>query len=192
MVTESTVSASAASGELFGRLLSCTAYEHMSGQLLEPVAQTLKATSSVFLQFLDLPAQENLVGRRCYVGDQPRGVEAYADGFYNLDPVVQPSLQWLRSGADGRGAFVTLLSCTPGWRDQAYYKQFLKPFDIGHVLAVAVPVRSELGAEIMCLGFHRAHEAQPFSGEEVGRLRELVPVIQAVLSNLAYREAVTL
>jgi DNA-binding CsgD family transcriptional regulator len=192
MVTEATAAAGAASAEFYGRLLSCTTYEQMGAHFLEPLGQQLDASSSVFLQFYDLPSEQNLVGRRCYIGSNPQSVDVYVEGVYNVDPVLQPSLRWMRSGADGQGAFVTLLSAIPGWRDNAYYQQFLKPFDIGHVLAVAVPVRSVLGGEMMCLGFHRAHQARPFSPGEVGRLRELVPVVQAVLSNLAYREAVTL
>lgn len=192
MTTEAVAAAHAASAEFYGRLLSCTTYEQMGTHLLEPLNQRLDATSSVFLQFFDLPSEQNLVGRRCYIGSNPRSVDVYVEGVYNVDPVLQPSLRWMRSGSDGQGAFVTLLSAIPGWRDNAYYQQFLRPFDIGHVLAVAVPVRSVLGGEMMCLGFHRAHEAQPFTPGEVGRLRELVPVVQAVLSNLAYREAVNL
>ncbi len=191
-MAEISASRSAASAELFARVLSCKSYDQMSEHLLTPVAETLNATSSVFLQFFDLPTNGHLVGRRSYVGHHPRSVEVYAEGVYNLDPVLKPGLQWLRSGADGQNAFVTLLSGIPGWRDQAYYRDFLFEYDIRHVLALAVPVRSTLGSEMMCLGFHRAHEAQPFSIVEVERLQELVPVIQSVISNLAYRESVTL
>lgn len=192
MVTEATAAASAASAEFYGRLLSCTAYEHMGTSLLEPLGRHVDASSSVFLQFVDLPSEQNLVGHRAYVGSNPRSVDVYVEGVYNDDPLLQPSLRWMRSGADGQGAFVTLLSGIPGWRDNAYYQKFLQAFDIGHVLALAVRVRSVLGSETMCLGFHRACEAHPFSPGEVDRLRELVPVVQAVLSNLAYREAVSL
>ena len=87
---------------------------------------------------------------------------------------------------------MSLLSQIPGWHDQAYYREFLFEFDIRHVLAVAVPVRSALGSEMICLGFHRAHEAQPFCIDEVRQLQALVPLIQSVICNLAYREAVAL
>lgn len=159
---------------------------------LTPVAETLNVTSSVFLQFFDLCTNGHLVGRRWYVGHRPRSVEVYAEGVYNLDPVLKPGLQWLRCGAAGQNAFVTLFSGIPGWRDQTYYRDFLIKYDIRHVLALAVPVRSTLGAEMMCLGFHRAHEAQPFSTVQIERLQKLVPVIHSVISNLAYRESVTL
>ena len=185
-------SASAASVELYGQVLSCTAYEHLSHQLLEPVAQRLEATSGVFLQLFELPVEGSLAGRQSYVGKCPESADVYVEGVYNDDPVVQPSLRSLRSASERRPTTVTLLSTIPGWQDSAFYQKFLKPFDIGHVLSVAVPVRSVLGSELMCLGFHRSHDAQPFSSTEVDRLRDLVPVIQAVLSNLAYREAVTL
>lgn len=192
MVTEAVAAARTATAEFYGRLLSCTTYEQLGGQFLEPLGRQLDASSSVFLQFFDLPSEQNLVGRRAYVGSNPGSVDAYVEGIYNNDPIVQPSLRWMRSGANGQGAFVTLLSGIPGWRENGYYQRFLQSYDIGHVLAVAVPVRSVLGAEMMCLGFHRALEAHPFSPAEVGRMRELVPVVQSVLSNLAYREAVTL
>ncbi len=191
-MSEISASRSAVSAELFVRVLSCTSYEQMGERLLTPVADALNATSSVFLQFFDLPTNGQLVGRRSYVGHHPRSVEVYAEGVYNLDPVLKPGLQRLRSGANGQRASVSLLSGIPGWRDQAYYREFLFEYDIRHVLGVVFPVRSTLGSEMMCLGFHRAHEAQPFSTEEVGRLQELVPVIQSVISNLAYRDSVPL
>ena len=164
----------------------------MGPRLLEPIATTLNANSSVFLQFFELPANGHLVGRRCYIGDHPRSVEVYAEGVYNLDPVLKPSLQWLHSGTADQGAYVSLLSQIPGWHDQAYYREFLFEFDIRHVLAVAVPVRSALGSEMICLGFHRAHEAEPFCSDEVRLLQSLAPLIQSVICNLAHREAVTL
>jgi DNA-binding CsgD family transcriptional regulator len=191
-MTPAAAAASTASAEFYGRLLSCTSYEQMGSNLLEPLGRHVDASSSVFLQFVDLPSEQNLVAHRAYIGSHPRSVDVYVEGVYNDDPILQPSLRWMRSGMDGQGAFVTLLSGIPGWRDNAYYQKFLKSFDIGHVLALAVRVRSVLGAETMCLGFHRACEAHAFSPGEVARLRELVPVVQAVLSNLAYREAVSL
>ena len=148
-----------ASVELFGQVLSCTSFEDLDTCLLQPVATTLKANSSVSLQFFDLPANGHLVGRRSYVGHHPRSVEVYVEGVYNLDPVLKPSLQWLHSGAADQGAYVSLLSQIPGWHDQAYYREFLFEFNIRHVLGVVIPVRSALGAEMFCLGFHRAHEA---------------------------------
>jgi DNA-binding CsgD family transcriptional regulator len=45
---------------------------------------------------------------------------------------------------------------------------------------------------MICLGFHRAHEAEPFCGDEVRQLQSLAPLIQSVICNLAHREAVTL
>jgi DNA-binding CsgD family transcriptional regulator len=191
-MAEISASGSAVSAELFVRVLSCTSYEQMGECLLTPVSDALHATSSVFLQFCELPTDGHLVGRRVYVGHHPRSVEVYAEGVYNLDPVLKPGLQWLRSGADGQNASVSLLSGIPGWRDQAYYREFLLEYDIRHVLAVVFPVRSTLGSEMMCLGFHRAHEAQPFSTEEVGKLHELVPVMQSVITNLAFRDSIAL
>jgi len=146
----------------------------------------------VSLQFFDLPANGHLVGRRSYVGHYPRSVEVYAEGVYNLDPVLKPSLQWLHSGSADQGAYVSLLSQIPGWHDQAYYREFLFEFNIRHVLAVAVPVRSALGSQMFCLGFHRTHEAQPFCSDQVRQLQALVPLIQTVICNLAYRESVAL
>lgn len=189
MRIRSAVRAEVATANLFGSLLSCTDAEQMRGRMLQPVARMLGATSSVFLQFFGLPMRGDCVQRSCYEGKTPESLDFYLDGYYEHDPIMQPTLQWLRSGGDGRGASVTLLSGLPGWRDQSYYKQFLRPFDIGHVLAVVVPVRTLIRIELMCLGFHRGHEAEPFSSTETRRLQELMPLLQTVLSNLAYREA---
>lgn len=192
MTSDAALGPATESAELYGRVLSCTSYEHISARMLDPVAQALHATSSVFLQFFHMPSRRDCVQRDCYVGSTPECLAAYLDGYYEFDPLLTSSLRWLRSGGEDQSAFVTLLSGFPGWRDLSYYRQFLRPYDIGHVLAILVPVRALNRGELMCVGFHRAHEAPPFSASETGRLRGLLPVLQTVLSNLAYREAMQL
>ena len=183
------VRAEVASASLYGSVLSCTDADHMRGWMLQPMSAMLGATSSVFLQFSGLPMRGDCVQRSCYEGNAPESLDFYLDGYYQRDPIMQPTLQWLRSGGDGRGSSVTLVSGLPRWCEQSYYKQFLKPFDIGLVLAVVVPVRTLSRVELMCLGFHRPHAAEPFLSGETRRLRDLMPLLQTVLSNLAYREA---
>lgn len=180
------------SAELMDELLSCNQFDKLPDRLLAPVSHALGAKSSVFLQFYDIPSDCNIVGRHYYRGKTPRSVEVYAEGYYEADPVVQPSLQYLRARQNGEGALVTLLSAIPGWRESDYYRNFLKPFDIGHVLAMAVPVKTIFRREMLCLGFHRTHDDQPFNSREVGQLRALTPVVQTVLTNLALREAVSM
>jgi len=188
MVPEASA-ASVASAELFADVLSCTSFEHVGSRLLAPLASALQATSSTFLQFLDLPYRGHHLGRHCYLGRTPRSIETYAEGAYQLDPLVRTSLQFPRWPCAGDAPYVALLSAVAGWRDSAYDREFLKPFDIGHILGVGVPVGSMLRAEMLCLGFHRPPEAAPFTDLEIARLRSLVPAIQSVLLNLAYREA---
>ncbi len=183
---------SAGGSEAIERILSCTAFEQTSNSVLEPLTRAVNAASGVFVQFLGLPLDGDIVGQRFNFGGQASAVDVYAEGLYELDPMVQPALEWLRSGADAHGTFVTLLSDIPGWRDQVYYRKFLERFGIGHVLAAAIPVRTGLAPQIMCIGFHRPERAGCFSEAEIGRLHSLLPALRPVLCNLAYREALSL
>ena len=47
-------------------------------------------------------------------------------------------------------------------------------------------------SELICLGFHRPHHADGFSEGEVRLLRDLMPLLQTVLTNLAFRDVMHL
>ncbi len=192
MLATTNTSWSAGASGTVERILSCTSFEQTRNTVLEPLTRAVGATSGVFVQFLGLPLDGDIVGQRFFFGGQSSAVDIYAEGLYALDPMVQPALEWLHSGADAQSTFVTALSEIPGWRDQVCYRKFLERFGIGHVLAAAVPVRTGLGPQIMCIGFHRPERAGCFSETEIGRLKRLAPVLRPVLGNLAYREALSL
>ena len=182
------------SWEACKRILSCASFEEISGSVLRPLAEAVNANRGVFLQFVGLPLRGVLLGRQTYLGDENKlATDIYAsDGLYVDDPLLQPTLAWLTCDADRCGTALTLLSRVPDWRDHSIYSRFLHRFDVGHVLAVAIPTITALGREMLCMGLHRPEEAAPFSDEDVCRLEGFMPVIQSVVSNLAYQEAMRL
>ena len=182
------------SWEACRRILSCASFEEISGSVLRPLAEAVNANRGVFLQFVGLPLRGVLLGRQTYLGDENRlATDIYAsDGLYVDDPMLQPTLEWLQSGIERCATALTLLSRVPDWRDHCIYSRFLHRFDVGHILAVAIPTTTALGREMLCMGLHRPEEAAPFSDADVGRLEGFMPVVQSVVSNLAYQEAMRL
>lgn len=192
MLNGATARSSEGSAELYGRVLDCTRFEQVCGSVLEPVSMALCATSSVFLQLINMPPRRDCVHRESYVGNAPESVDAYRAGYYEMDPVIAGGLRTMRSEKAELNSFVMLLSGLPGWREASYYTRFLRRFDIGHVLGILVPVRTVNRSELICLGFHRAHQADGFADPEVRLLRDLMPLLQTVLTNLAFRDVMHL
>lgn len=172
------------------RVLACASVESLPASVITPVCRAIGATSGVFMQFLGLPLDGDTIGRSIGVDDNVRrATDAYVDGLYTVDPMVTPLLEWLRAGAIAPDRTVGLLSEIPGWRDEVPYRRFLERFGIGDVLAVAVPTITVFGPEVMCLGFHRRADAEPFGRPERLAVQSLLPALQAVLRNLAQQEA---
>lgn len=175
-------------GELLARLLSCGSYQAIERAMLVPLAHALGATSGVFVQFLGLPLEGDTIGQCRHIGVGRRAIDEYGEGLYSVDPMVQPALQWLRSAADPPGAVIRLLSEIEDWRDQPLYRRFLERFDIAHVLAAAIPVRTALGPQCVCFGFHRGRRQQPFAPVDLERLRHYLPALQPVVLSLVHAE----
>lgn len=179
--------------QLVERLASCSSFPLVADRLLEPLAAALQASSSVFVEFAERPGQGVGVGKRSYVGARPWSVEAYAERYFRVDPlVVGPELRLLRIANDDAMARVAALPAIGGWRDSDYYRRFLLPSDITHVLGITVPFRSTLGRQLLCLGFHRRHAEAPFGPAESALLRQMSPVVGSVLSGMAAREALSI
>lgn len=173
-------------------MLDCTRFEQLHGSVLAPACAALGATSGVFLHFIHMPLRRDCVHRDAYLGDAPGSVDAYRAGYYELDPILAPGLQTMRSAKTEHGAFVTLISGFHGRSDASYYTNFLRRYDIGHILGIVMPVRTINRSELLCLGFHRVQGADGFADREVHLLRDLMPLMQTVLTNLAFRDAMHL
>ncbi len=178
---------------LFNQILSCRSYADLNTRLLDPIAKHIGASSGVFLQILHLATPETRVARHNYIGPSPATVETYIDeSLFVRDPCVKPLLSCASNSPEGSASKVILLSRLPGWRQSAYEAEFLMPFDVGDVMALAVPVRSAFETTVMCLGFHRVHEERRFERHEEQALRQLAPALESVLVNLAYAESLSL
>lgn len=180
------------SAELFEKILSCETADAVSETLLEPMVDALGARSGVFMQIFSSPYGDRHFGARSYVGSKPTSVDVYVDGLYALDPVIRPVMDWLD---DERGPAPSLLTGSferDLEEDPQYRDTFLRPYDIGHVVAVAMPMRTGLETQLACVGFHRRHGDIAFLPEQLSWFQRLVPAIRSVLYALACKEALAL
>jgi DNA-binding CsgD family transcriptional regulator len=175
------------SAALFGKILSCTSPASMCADVLEPLADALSAQSAVFLQFVSSPYDNCGIGASRYVGGRPETVDAYVDGLYRLDPVIQPAIHALND-AGQKVARVSSSSFEGPKHDDQYASTFLKPFNIGHVMAVAVPFDTDFDTQLSCIGLHRPYGDRPFRPEELAWFKRLVPALASVLSTITCRE----
>lgn len=177
---------------LFGKFVTCGSYDGLEYNVLAPLTDLLGAASGVCIQFFGLPLGGDAIGQVRHVGVGQRAIAEYGDGLYSIDPMVRPTLDWLRSAAPVPDVGIRVLSEIDGWRDGSIYRRFLERFDIEHVLAVAVPIRTVLGPQCVCIGFHRGKGQPPFAAADLDHLRRYVPVLQPVISCIVHDEAVEL
>lgn len=177
---------------LLDSVLSCASFDQIADRVLEPMASALQASSAVFLGFVDRAGVGVSVGRNRYVGSRPWSVEAYCERFFEADPLMRGQRRafLLEGQADARS--IDRLPETRAVQDSEYYRRFLQPSDIAHVVGVAIPFCSVLGRELLCLGFHRSCASMPFGGREIALLDRLGAAVASTLTGLAALEALPL
>ncbi|WP_421729608.1 helix-turn-helix domain-containing protein [Brevundimonas sp.] len=181
--------ASAPSAEMFGKVLTCLSPSSISSSILEPLAESLSARSGVYLQFVSTPCDPYHVGGARYVGSKPQALDAYMNGLYELDPIVGPAIRSPDDALSKAGVATITSFETYGADGDPYTETFLKRYDIGHVLAIAVPVVLGFETQLVCLGFHRRYGEDPFGPEHQAYFQQLRPALQSVFQSLACREA---
>lgn len=175
------------SADIFGKVLSCASPGAMCADVLEPVAEAIGAQSAVFLQFVSSPYDRYGIGSSRYIGGRPEAVDAYVDGLYRLDPVIQPAIHSLNEAGQKVPSVVSTSFEAPQFDDR-YASVFLKPFDIGHVMALAVPMETEFDTQLSCLGFHRPYGDTPFLPEQFAWFKRLSPALASVLHTITCLE----
>jgi len=173
---------------LVDELSACSAFGRLADRVLAPLAETLQASGAVFVEFAEQPGQGMGIGRRVYVGTCPWSVDAYADRYFRADPLMGAHLG-LGAEAATDAPRIGTLPMTEECRNSEYYRRFLQPSDIAHVLGITVPVASASGRRLLCLGFHRRHRDAPFDDAVIRRLGLMAPLVRLVLSDLAARDA---
>lgn len=180
------------SASLYEKILSCEAVGGIDSAILSPLLEALGATSAVFVQMFASPLGDRHFGASGYVGHDPSAVGVYVDEFHEMDPVMQPAMNWL---ADPQKPIPQILtgSYKRNLRPDSYYSnRFLQPYDIGHVLAMVVPLRTAFETQLACIGFHRRHEDAGFRTDQIAWFQRLAPAVRSVLHGLACREAMVL
>lgn len=180
------------SASLYEKILSCDGIDTVNDHILEPLVETLDATSAVFIQMFASPLGDRHFGANSYVGHKPASVSVYLDEFHKLDPVMRPAMDWLE---DPKRPLPNMLtgSFKRSLEQNSYYgSSFLQPFDIGHVVAFVLPMNTAFETQLACVGFHRRPEDPAFTAEQIGFFQRLGPAIRSVLYVLAAKEAITL
>ncbi|MDR6832437.1 MULTISPECIES: helix-turn-helix transcriptional regulator [unclassified Sphingopyxis] len=172
------------SASIYEKILSCVGPATMCADVLEPVADALGAESGVYLQFVSSHYDRHGIGASRYIGGRPDAVDAYVDGLYRMDPVIQPAIDAL-SQLDNRSCSISSTSFEQPEFDDLYASVFLKPFDIGHVMALAVPMETDFDLQLNCLGFHRPYGESPFLPEQVAWFKRLAPALVSALQTIA-------
>lgn len=180
------------SAALYEKILSCHSTSEVGEAILEPLVESLEATSGVFMQIYSSPFGHHHFGARGYVGNNPASVDAYVEGQYALDPVIRPVLEWMEKET-GPAPNLLTGSFERDLNEDAHYRDtFLRPFDIGHVVAVAMPMRTGLETQLACVGFHRRHGDDAFLENQLSYFRRLLPAVRSVLYTIACNEALAL
>jgi DNA-binding CsgD family transcriptional regulator len=176
---------------LVDELTTCSQFAQVADQMLAPLADTLAASSAVFVEFAERPGQGLGVGRRTYLGTRPWSVDAYAERYFRADPLVTADLGPDMAAGEPAPRIDTL-AVTEECRNSEYYRRFLQPSDIAHVLGITVPVPAAFGRRLLCLGFHRRHREAPFDAAVVQRLGQMAPLLRVVLASMAARDTLPL
>ncbi len=176
---------------LFENLLTCRSFDDLADAMLQPLASELQSNGCAFIQFHETGFESWSVGRQAYIGKYPQSLDAYVEGEYRRDIVVTPSFRSAHECGTVQGQ-ISLLSAVPGWNKSEFYQQFLRPFDIGHLLGFALPTPSLLGNDLICIGFHRSHDAPAYGTHDVDQLNRLAPLMRSVLCNLVWSDAIAL
>lgn len=173
-------------------ILTCRSFDQMQVRILEPMTANLLATRFVFFK-LEQVAQLG----RYPAGRQHRTCDAeifadYCDNLYGIDPCLEPFILWFESnGQKGGEDLVFRVSDIPGWRDREFYRRFLRRYEIGHVVALGIPVKIGEIPKVFCFAFERPLSADPFSAAELGRIRRWALALRCVLENMESQEALS-
>lgn len=176
----------------YEKILSCEHLDAVQDDILTPLVEALGASSAVFLQMFASPLGERHYGARSYVGTRPGSVDAYLDKFDGLDPVMMPALRWLDNPGQAAPHLLTGTFERNMELNSYYADSFLRPFDIGHVVAFVVPVNTGFETQMACVGLHRGIGSSAFSPQQIRWFQRLGPAIRSVLYVLSCREALVL
>lgn len=92
-----------------------------------------------------------------------QGVESYSSHFFTLDPFVRLK----------EGDVVTAEELIgKSWLESAFYKEYLKPLDIRHLLGADIYTQEGIECRLRVT---RALDARPFNGEDKALVRFLLP-----------------
>ena len=179
--------------ETIGQLLSCNAFGDVAQSLLTPISQEIGASSSVLLQISRTRHHGDHIGAYVHSGRCPEAAQAYVDkGIFRHAPKLRSAIS--RIGDIGNPA-QPQLSCfglLPYGRGMDYYRDFQESFDIGSVLAVALPIASFLDPSVICIAFHRRRQEGNFSNADYMRLQSQLYVVRAAIANMANSEALAI
>tara|TARA_R110001599_G_scaffold353815_1_gene598767 strand:+ start:11270 stop:12316 length:1047 start_codon:yes stop_codon:yes gene_type:complete len=146
--------------------MSCESLPALSDTVLRPIARLLGADSAVYMRFRQDSGGQPFICESEYTGPHPESVDAYVSGFYVEDPVMRPLIDRAGRGVASGNPMKFQLSNQVqqgALRRSNYFRNFLKPHDLGDVMGVALPFNGAV-PQLLCLGLHR-HAGRPAFGK---------------------------
>jgi DNA-binding CsgD family transcriptional regulator len=171
--------------------MSCGSLPALSDEVLRPVARLLDADSAVYMRFRQDPGGQPFICESAYTGPHPESLDAYVSGFYVEDPLIRPLIDQTGVSSASRSPikFQLLNQVRQGaLRRSNYFRNFLKPQELGDIIGVALPFYSD-GPQLLCLGVHR-HAGRPvFEKSQCLALDKVMRPIRLVLETLCMQSA---
>ena len=179
--------------ETIDRMLACNAFSDVAQSLLAPISQEIGASSSVLLQISRTQRHGDHIGGYVHFGRCPEAAQTYVDqGIFRNAPKLRSAISRI---GDPRNPPRPQLSCfglLPYGRGMDCYRDFQESFDIGSVLAVALPIASLLDPAVISIAFHRSRLDEAFSHTDYARLQSLLHVVRAAIANIANSESLAI
>lgn len=173
--------------DLSRAVLSCRDVSQIPTTMLIPIGNILGATSSVCLRFDDLGNGEFRSDEPLYVGPSPNAVDAYlSGGYFRHDPVVTSE------GSYDAEPAIRQLSSLREYCSERYTEGFLRPYNLGDVLALELRCDAPYGRYKACFGFHRSRDRPPFGTRERKLLQRVLPAIETTMLMLSSIETANL
>jgi DNA-binding CsgD family transcriptional regulator len=185
-MSSSSVFASEVDASFVRGVCRCDSYAKIASEILKPVADRLRATSAVFFQFAMSQGRPVVIEQMRQYGGFNRLIHEYSRQLYRSDPLFLAE-------SDNP---TTLRDITQKTRRSPVSDQYTPYFSalsqggIGDIIGVYHKGRNLTGERTFHLSFQRDRTLGDYNREELSTLCYLSPILQAVLSKLAYADDV--
>lgn len=176
-----------------GRILACNAFADVAHSMLAPIAEVIGASSGVLLHVTKIQRRGDHIGEYVHFGRCPEAARTYVDqGIFKQTPLLSAAMSEIERADDPGQPQFSNFGLLPYGRGMDGYRDFQESYDIGSVLAIAIPIASPIDSAAMCIAFHRSRDEPPFGDIDYFRLKSLSQAMRASVANIANTQALAL